>query len=272
MVGHPRLTAIFFTISRISRPIDNFSLDPAMPTNAIDLLLRGHQATIPELVELLRNIHRGPKALVEAARAEPPNRLVDSQYDLASLIQSLFLDGLTRSNQDLARQLATNPEAGSGSAGARRYEVMRDRFQRLERDLQHHAAVVEHMLNRGPTGQSAVSGAAAYQETLYLQCLQAGRTAGRFRCVNRRSRPTSVTTSVREFSIRSASGIAAPTVTVRPSSFLINSECSEIISVEVDLAACPELVNEDLRGSIDLIMNDEIALKIWMEMHVYELR
>jgi hypothetical protein len=243
-----------------------------MPTNAIDLLLRGgHQAAIPELVELLRDIHRGPKALTESARAAPPNRLADSQHDPASPMQSLLLDGLTRSSQDLARLLTPSTETGSEDAAARRYDAMRDRLQRLEQALQHHAAAVEHMLNRASTGQSAIRGA-AYQETLYLQCPQAGRTAGRFRCVNRRGRPASVTTSVRQFSSRGASGTAAPTVTVRPSSFLINADCSEIISVEVDLAACPELVNEDLRGSIDLNMNDEIALKIWIEMHVYELR
>jgi len=112
--------------------------------------------------------------------------------------------------------------------------------------------------------------AAPYQETLYLQCARGGRTAGRFRCMNRRNRRTSVTSALRPFRMNGLPQAAAPMLTIRPGSFALDAGASEIIAVEVDLGPCPDLVDSNLQTSIDLHMNDAVALKIWIEIHVYE--
>ena len=238
-----------------------------MATNLIDALLRPRQASIPELVDVLRDIHHGKTTNPQpppALPARPDGSAPQSPF----LVPRLILDSVARGAEDIARLLAPAFDAAAGSDGrsARLYSALRGQFDRLERDVRQHAATVDRLLNRA----SPTPGAAAYQETLYLQCSRGGRTAGRFRCVNRRDRRTSVTSSLRPFTMNGLPKAASPMLTIRPGSFALDAGASEIISVEVDLAACPDLVDGDLQTSIDLHMNDAIALKIWVEIHVYE--
>jgi hypothetical protein len=238
-----------------------------MATNLIDALLRPRQASIPELVDVLRGIHHS-----KMTNPQPPPALPahpdGSESQLPSLVSRLILDGVARGIEDLARLLAPVSDAatGSGDRAVRQYSELRGRFDRIERDVRQHAMTVDRLLNRA----SPTPGAAAYQETLYLQCPRGGRSAGRFRCVNRRERRTSVTSSLRPFTMNGVPQAAAPMLTIRPGSFALDSGASEIISVEVDLAACPDLVDGDLQTSLDLHMNGAITLKIWIEIHVYE--
>jgi hypothetical protein len=238
-----------------------------MATNFIDALLRPRQASISELVEVLRNIHHG-----KTTNPQPPPALPahpdGSELRVPSLVSGLLLDKVARGIEDLARLLAPGLDAGteSNDRAVRQYSALRGRFDRFERDVRQHAETVDRLLNRA----SPMPGAAAYQETLYLQCPRGGRTRGRFRCVNRRDRRTSVTSSLRPFTMNGMPQAAAPMLTIHPGSFALDSGASEIISVEIDLAARPDLVDGDLQTSIDLHMNDAIALKIWVEIHVYE--
>jgi hypothetical protein len=238
-----------------------------MATNFINALLRPRQASIPELVDVLRDIHHGKTTNPQPPPALP-TRPDGSESQLSSLVPRLILDSVARGVEDLARLLAPALDVATGSddRSARRYRELRGRFDRLERDVRQHAATVDRLLDRA----SPAPGAAAYQETLYLQCPRGGRTAGRFRCVNRRDRRTSVISSLRPFTMNGMPEAAVPMLTIRPGSFALDAGASQIISVEVDLAACPDLVDGDLQTSIDLHMNDAIALKIWVQIHVYE--
>jgi hypothetical protein len=238
-----------------------------MATNLIDALLRPRPGSISELVNVLRDIHHGKTSDPQPPPALPahPDR---SEPQLPSLAPRFILDSLARGIDDLARLLAPVSDAAtvSNDRAVRRYSTLRAQFDRLERDVRQHAVSVDRLLNRA----SPAPVAAAYQETLYLQCPRGGRTAGRFRCVNRRDRRTSVTSSLRPFTMYRMPQAAAPVLTIRPGSFALDSGASQIVSVELDLAACPDLVDGDLQTSIDLHMNEEIALKIWVEIHVYE--
>jgi len=44
-----------------------------------------------------------------------------------------------------------------------------------------------------------------------------------------------------------------------------------VLTVALDLAALPELKAGKLETSVDLVMNDGLALKLWIEADVYEL-
>src|ERR1700730_10484767 len=104
-----------------------------MATNFIDALLRPRQASVPELVEVLRDIHRG-----KTTNPEPPPALPahpdGSEPQLPSLVPRLILDSVARGIEDLARLLTpvSDPTTGSGDRAARRYSALRDRFDRLE--------------------------------------------------------------------------------------------------------------------------------------------
>jgi hypothetical protein len=242
-----------------------------MATNFIDALLRHRQSSIPELVDVLRDIHHG-----KTANSQPPPALsahLDGpESQLPLLIRRLILDGLARGSEDLARLIkpALDAPTGSEDGAARQYSALRDRFDRLERNVRQHAVTVDRLLNPDSPPPGMPASAAPYQETLYLQCARGGRTAGRFRCMNRRNRRTSVTSALRPFRMNGLPQAAAPMLTIRPGSFALDAGASEIIAVEVDLGPCPDLVDSNLQTSIDLHMNDAVALKIWIEIHVYE--
>jgi hypothetical protein len=238
-----------------------------MATNLIDTLLRPRQPSISELVDALRDIHHG-KTTYPLPPPALPAHPGGSEPELPSPVPGLILDSVARGIENIARLLAPGLRTGTeaNDRAVRQYDALRAQLDRLDRDVRQHAVTVDRLLNRN----APAPGAAAYQETLYLQCPRGGHTTGRFRCVNRRDQRTSVTSSLRPFTMHGMPSAASPMLTIRPGSFALDSGASEIISVEVDLAACPDLVDGDLKTSIDLHMNNAIALKIWVEIHVYE--
>jgi len=115
-----------------------------MATNFIDALLRHRQSSIPELVDVLRDIHHG-----KTANSQPPPALsahLDGpESQLPLLIRRLILDGLARGSEDLARLIkpALDAPTGSEDGAARQYSALRDRFDRLERNVRQHAVTVD---------------------------------------------------------------------------------------------------------------------------------
>jgi hypothetical protein len=237
-----------------------------MATTPIDLLLRPPEASLPDVVAALRDIYN-----CKSLDAPPPSAPHSGQ-DLPSpaLVSRVILDAIARGNEDLAQLLAPlNREAAFEPEAVRRYSALRNRLDRLEQDARQHAAVVDRFLNHDPSTVGQRDGAVPSQETLYLQCQRAGRTAGRFRCVNRRSHRASVTLSPRPFTINGVPQTAAPIMGIRPDSFALAPGASAMLTVEVDLGSCPDLL-DNLQTSIDLHMNNAIALKIWIEIDVYD--
>ena len=233
-----------------------------MATNFIDGLLRPRQASIHELVDVLRDIHHGKTTNPPRAY---PTRPGGSEPQLPSLVPRLILDSVARGVEDLARLLAPASDAATGSddPSARRYRELRGRFDRLERDVRQHAETVDRLLN----GNSPAPGAAAYQETLYLRAAQGARAAGRFRCANHRRHRVTVASVQRPFTMDGEPLADPPTLTLRPGGFCLEPETSREVIVEVDLAACQK--PSKLETSIDLLMNDAVAQKLWIEIDVY---
>jgi hypothetical protein len=88
--------------------------------------------------------------------------------------------------------------------------------------------------------------------------------------VNRRGQLTSVRSSLQPLIVNGQPSTAMPILSLRPDSFSLDAGASAIVSVEVDLSPCPDLVNTTLQTSIDLHMNDAVALKIWIEIDLHE--
>jgi hypothetical protein len=238
-------------------------------TNFLDTLLRPDRASIPELVNILRDIHQGASAHPPPLPAMPTPGDAP-QPGLSSLLARSIAAGLTRGSEGLAGRLQPSAAvAGFDDPVARRYAALQGQFDRMEREVRQHGVAVDRLVSGNTKGAATPVGAIAYQETLYLQCQRRGRTGGRFRCVNRRGQRTSVVSTLRPFTMNGAPA-AAPILTVRPGSFALDAGASAIVSVEVDLESCVELADGTLQTSIDLHMNEAVAFKIWIEIELYD--
>jgi hypothetical protein len=109
------------------------------------------------------------------------------------------------------------------------------------------------------------------QETLYLNCRRAGRTAGRFRCENALGREVEMRIVTRPFSIGREALTSPPKLLVSPAQLKLPADGSVVIAVQADLAPCPEISGHGLQTSLDLILDEALAIKLWIEIDIYEL-
>jgi hypothetical protein len=218
-----------------------------MAMQPIDGIPQKQRVAIPRLVEALRGIHQRNPDITPASRHADSGGL---------------LGHLARGGRDLTFLL------GGGDASLR-YSALRDHIKQLERQAQRHSELIDRLLRRGEPAPD-VTDPVPYQETLYLQCQRGGRTAGRFRCVNRRGHKVAVSLATRSFSRNGTVSRSAPVLSVQPSSFALHPAATAVIVADVDLRSCPDLTAGKLQTSIDLRMDDAIALKLWIEMDIYE--
>jgi hypothetical protein len=235
--------------------------------SVLDSVFRPSQRSIPELVDALREIHKN-----KTTRAHAPSAMLQTADeregpDLLSLPR-LILERLARGSDDLAGLLASAPES-TQSAAARHYSALRGCLEGMGREAREHVEAVDRLLGFQSSSASK-SARSAYQETLYLQCSQGGRSGGRVRCVNHRGQRMSVSAVPRPFSTTGKSLKAAPMLTLRPDKFCQDAGESQFVLVEVDLAPCSDLSSCTLETSIDLLVNDAVTHKIWIEIIVYE--
>lgn len=238
-----------------------------MTADLFDSLLRPGQVSIPNLVTALRDIHEH-KSLRNSRRTEgiggrDPTRI-------ASRDPHLVLERAARGAEDLAR-LFRLPQSGEFTRrpDANFYSALQERVGKLEAELRRHVETIDRLLEADEPS-SARSGAVLHQQTLYLQCARGARTAGRFRCVNRYGERSAVASLLRPFTMNREPLAFAPALSVRPGSFVLNDGASEIVTVEIDFGSCPDLPSGVLHTSIDLRMNDALALKIWIEVELHD--
>ena len=218
----------------------------------LESLLGQSEPSIPNLVEALREIHEGRSVQGERRAASP----------------------LTHASGSRTAELATerdqlNRAAKSGpgtSDVSEQYRELRDGVERMERDARRHAELVDRLTRR----RTAPELAAFYQETLYLRCARGGRTGGRFRCENRQTRRTSVTVCRRPFAAEGKDLPAGLALAIHPETFSLEAGESAIVRIDLDLGPCADLRLDAVATSVDLLMDDAIALKLWIEVDVYE--
>ena len=239
--------------------------------NILDAHRRRVKPPICDLVDALREIHESKTAPDTRAVPHWPG-LSGAGLHFPTFFSRLALESLTRGSEDLFRFLTPAPNSASGVSPneARRYDALRGRLEQMEREARRHADAVDRLLERDEPSVRAATRPTPYQETLYLQCMSSGRSAGRFRCINRRGQPTSVSSVLRPFTMNGAPFAAAPALTLRPGVFSLDAGQTQIIVVEVDLVPCSNLSAGTLQTSIDLLMNEAVSLKIWVEIDVYD--
>jgi hypothetical protein len=239
-------------------------------TDYIHAFLRPPQISLPELVTALREIHErksiraSPQPTDRTTTADDPagDRLLDPYLLLLERVVS-SADGLDR----LLKPWSGEPPR---SSEASRYASLQGGIRELEKELRRHGEFVDRLLGPRERVSAEPSGATINQQTLYLQCPRAGGSAGRFRCVNRRTEQVSVTSFARPFTQNLERLAPAPMLSLRPDAFTLDAGASAVITAEVDFAPCPQLASGVLQASIDLRTNDAMPAKIWIEVELHE--
>jgi len=171
-----------------------------------------------------------------------------------------LVEALRKLHEDKQRQAKT--EAKPEAEPAQRYQALRQSLESGEARVRQREAGIERAVKQQ---------AAPYQETLYLQVARGGRTAGRFRCENRLAQAAEVRVALRRVTLAGAPLEREPGFTVTPERLTLEAGGAAVLTVTLDLAALPELASGKLETSLDLVMNDGLALKLWIEADVYEL-
>jgi hypothetical protein len=237
-------------------------------TDLIDSLLRPRQVSIPELVTALRDIHE--RKSLRDSRPSTGMSLNDPM-SLPSFVPNVILDLFARGAEDIIRLLKpTQSSEFTRHPDANFYSAVQGRVGKLETELRRHAESIDRLLEANAPASARSGGAAHHQQTLYLQCPRGARTAGRFRCVNRRVELSAVSSLLRPFTMNREPLVGAPALSMRPGSFVLNDGASEVVTVEIDFGCCPDLSSGTVQTSIDLRMNDALALKIWIEVELHD--
>jgi hypothetical protein len=192
----------------------------------------------------------------------------------ASVI-SMFVEMLRQIHEENTRGLVSDRPAGpsfprpkrdaDGETDAPlRYRGLRARIEQAEARARQREESIERRLRERPSAPPA-----AYQETLYLRCQRNGRSAGRFRCENRLGHRTEVRVVKRRFMREGTLLSAEPLLTVEPERFPLEAGSSVVVSVKIDLS--PEVSTGALETSLDLVMDEVRAFKLWIEVDVYEI-
>jgi hypothetical protein len=166
--------------------------------------------------------------------------------------------GPEKNATSLSERLARGGERRAG-AESQLYGALREGLDKWEREARRHAEFVDKLL--APKAAETTVAAAPYQETLYLQGPAGGRTAGRFRALNRRDKRVSVATLTRPFTLAAK---PAPSLTLRPSAFYLEPGEARVVSVEAELPGPGRY-----EAALDLTMDEAVALKLWIEIDVY---
>jgi hypothetical protein len=148
---------------------------------------------------------------------------------------------------------AARPKSESASL----YGRLRERLARAEARVRSDAEA-----RRSPT---------LFQETLYLRCQRGHRTGGRFRCENALGREAELRIAARPFSAGREPLSVEPALVVTPTALKLASDASTVITVHVDLAPCSEISRGVIEASLDLILDEALTMKLWIEIDVYEL-
>ncbi len=184
-----------------------------------------------------------------------PDDYARSNEAVSTLLEALRRLGATEGAPPAKSLFESAPGAESAL-----YGLLRDGLARLEREARRHAEFVDRLT----APQAAAKSAAPYQETLYLQGAAGTRTAGRFRAINRRASRVSVATLSRPFRQNGEPAREGPTLTLRPGAFYLDPGEARVVIVEAELPGPGRY-----ESSLDLSMDDAVALKLWIEIDVY---
>jgi hypothetical protein len=208
----------------------------------------------------------------------------ESHREFASSLFPLFLWELSQtlilrflsSTPDLSRIVAAlrsvhNDFQVDGRGDRAVYETTHHKFRKLETTLREQQIAVDRLLGcRETLGNPRKPVLHALQQTLFLQCPQRGKTAGRFRCVNRTGKAALVDIRPRRFQDTEGGLPHEAIVTFTPNGRRLVPEEAGIFCATVDLSGCQAVSAGTLETLADLYVGGELTLKLFIRVEVYE--
>ena len=152
-------------------------------------------------------------------------------------------------------------------AGTKHNQVYSE-FEALESTLRKQSAAVDRRLRQSATSQTTSKAFLhAVQQTLFVQCASRGKTAARFRVVNRTSKSSFVNFHPR---FAAESGMPEAVLTFEPNSLHLEAGQAAICKAVIDLSRCPDGANKELEMGADIYLNTELTLKLFICVEAYD--
>jgi hypothetical protein len=218
---------------------------------------------IDQLVAILRQIHAASGKANGGARgtasATSANAFARARPSLPEALEELLLRGPHQRVPPTELQ------------GAALYQALQERVRQTEATILDHHAAIDRLLRQGDSGGTDPAPRPTLtQETLYLQCPRAGRTAGRFRCVNRAD--ATVRAQVRPAAVMTPHGdrVEGAVITVAPRAPTLGAGEAALITVALDLRCCSAVAADHLESSVDVEIEGASMLKVWIAIDLYE--
>ena len=224
---------------------------------------------------------RGKQLVVDRLLAD---RGTDEAHkEFASLLSPTFLWELSQalilrfssSPPDFSRVVAALRSVHNFQVNGREdpasYESTHQEFGKLETMLRQQQIAVDRLLGyRETDGDQRKPVLHALQQTLFLQCPKRGKTAGRFRCVNRTSNAALVDIRQRQPQDTEDGLPDEAIIKFEPIGRRLGPEEAGIFCVTVDLSGC-QIVSAGRRETFaDLYVSGELALKLFICVEIYD--
>ena len=226
------------------------------------------------ILSLANDVHRlGTGALVPRG-VMPDGQTSPSLPTLWELGKALFLSPLTSTPDfaPLVERLRSihNASRNNGRGDGAHCEKTHRTFSELETKLREQSEAVDRLL--GSRNSREVRGKAvlhALQQTLFLQCPQGGKTAGRFRCVNKTGKSAVVDIRARRCS--GPDGILQDEATIdfEPNGRRLEPEETGLFRAVIDMSNCRNPVAQPLEIGADVYVGGELTLKLFVNVEVY---
>jgi hypothetical protein len=223
------------------------------------LVLNWPRAPIPLAVDMLNSLHiraRDPQAQhagvddeSDTHRERPPG--VESP-DLSHILTAVAL------LQSAAKGIVPPPSS---------YDEVRRYFLDFQTQLRRQKLAIESLVGK-TFDASAPTAAPVFQQTLHLRCARGGRSAGRFRCVNRTERRTTVTVASEPLLGDVTGPLHGATLAATPASCALEPQESRTFVVDVDFSACSQGADRQAGAALEIAMDGEVAMKVWIAVEL----
>ena len=152
------------------------------------------------------------------------------------------------------------------------YEALQERIRTAEAAALEQHTAIDRMLDRAGNGGADVSARTALvQETVWLQCARGGRTAGRFRCINRADGAVRAQIRPGATTVPGGGRIEGAAITVSPQECTLGPGAAAIITVAIDLQGCPTVAGDRIESCVDVeLEGGASALRAWIAVDLYD--
>ena len=245
-----------------------------MSTDMLQLLSLLQRVPVETAVSLLKGMNEQRAAAQgsdgESGTAAPGAGIASGQAPFIGILPSQ-LAARPELTQLVHLLMSIHALSGHQQPRPAAYEQIFRRFTEFQTQLRRQKLAVERLIGHAFTSTEAATALApAFQQTIHLQARRGAAASGRFRCVNRKSHPVTV-----EFEPGAVLGdrtgsIDAALLEISPARCSLAPNASTTLTALLDLSACAELADDHVDAGADILMDNEVALKLWISVELHD--